>query len=142
MKSKFLALLLLIVPLLVFAGSDQKQQSQTNPKDEKEKVASPALSASKYAKDDDGAIRPTTEKEERELSQQLHQTLKKYKHYEMVTDKKGNSLVIAPFNFRWSVATVGPDGKLQYNCASNLKGIDATAKAKPKTSDSQTFEKE
>ena len=104
----FTALLLLTSSPLVFSNSDQKESIKSN---------DAGLSALKVGKDEDGNLRNTTSKEDKKLAKKIQKEIAKYpKHTLQVHANGAKSIVIVPQRLSYTAATIGPDGKLKFEC--------------------------
>ena len=121
-----------------FSADDQQNSSTQNSKEEPNNQASSAsLSAMKAGKDADGELRQTTKEEDRALAAQIRNTISKYPKHSVKTHPNGaKSLVTVPHSLAFSVATVGQDGKVKYECK-HEKGFD---KVHPEKSDEKAAE--
>ena len=124
-------LLIAVVAVLIVAytpsvfSDDEKNQSVQNSKEEtNQQTASGSLSAMKAGKSEDGELRQTTKEEDRALAAQIRNTLSKYPKNSVKTHPNGaKSIVTVPHSLAFSVATVGQDGKVKYECK-HEKGLD------------------
>jgi hypothetical protein len=131
-----LILTLLITPTFVIAA-DEKNDSKTKPNAKNKKPTS-TVSASKVAKDPDGALRKTTPAEERKLNEELQKTLAKYPKRAAKKKADGStSLVIAPHAISVSTAHREPDGTIKLNCSQHH---EKSGKIPVKTAKSNTEE--
>jgi hypothetical protein len=106
-------------------SADEKNQSTQNAKEEVAKqTGGGSLSAMKAGRSEDGQLRQTTKEEDRALAAQIRNTISKYPKNSVKTHPNGaKSLVTVPHSLAFSVATVGQDGKVKYECK-HEKGLD------------------
>ena len=126
-----LPFLIAVVALLTVAyapsvfSNDEKNQSTQNSKEENmEQPASGSLSAMKAGKTEEGQLRQTTKEEDRAIAAQIRNTISKYPKHSVKTHPNGaKSIVTVPHSLAFSVATIGQDGKVKYECK-HEKGFD------------------
>lgn len=115
--------LFLALNTFLWAGPDIEKKARDAKKQEKKGFA--VAKTGKGPESDN--LRPLTASEEKELSNQLAETLKKYPKPTLKVRADGTkSMLIAPYFLNFSVARKGPDGKLLMDCNKDVEKIETS----------------
>ena len=106
-----------VVALFIVAFTPSVFSDDQKKEEVAKQTGSGSLSAMKAGKSEDGQLRQTTKEEDRALAAQIRNTISQYpKHSVKIHPNGAKSLVTVPHSLAFSVATVGQDGKVQYEC--------------------------